>query len=716
MTVPRSNAATTQAAQPDTSIYITRFDNITEYHGQVESYANWREFFDALRASTHDEFDQLPAWSPAVFDRAFRRSMDVERVGAVVLRYRAGQIGQHEAFEFWSEQAFGVTTPCFSYTMDQYGSTKPAFCIVIPLAAPLPLPEFTEIAETIAELAEERGHHVEPGCSNPVDACLWATSRANCLGPREHAKALDPRRLMPSAPQQRSMAQAVPTSASFSLEKWLSEVRSSTSDGAGKALNRSAFVAGLQVTKGNLEQAAATKELVKAGIDAGLPAAEAEKVVKRALQKGREAASERGDADRWDDQKLKKLKDGTIDGSLVSNLILILKGHPAWRSVIRYSEFDHRVHFFSPPFNGSFYAGQGKRQKWLEDNDLTCVRSWLETAMGVNASKEAVIDAVVAVGMSQSFHQVRDWLDGLQWDGVPRIRGWLQDYCGAEVETEAQKIAVPAMGMRWLISAVARAYDPGAKADCTLVLEGEQSIKKSTTFATLVPHEAWFSDERLNLDSKDTLQQMQGKWIIEIAELASFRGKASEDIKHFLSKKADDFRKPYGKINQPYPRQCVFGGTVNDTEYLNDPTGARRFFPVRCHGLDRTNGKIDIDGLRSVRDQLWAEAVYLYKHGEQCWLTEEEEEAAKVEQEGRFAEDPWQPFVADWVSRYDAQGRLMDEFSMSTVLQSAVNIEPAKQGKLEQTRMKNILLRLGFRRKQVPVGDGRREWRYCRKK
>ena len=351
----------------------------------------------------------------------------------------------------------------------------------------------------------------------------------------------------------------------------------------------------------------------------------------------------------------------------------------------------------------------------MEDNDLTCVRSWLETALGASTSKEALTDAVVAVGMSQSFHPVHEWLEGLTWDGVPRIDGWLKDHCGAEVETESQKIAVPAMSKRWLISAVARAYDPGAKVDCTLVLEGEQSIKKSATFATLVPNEAWFSDERLNLDSKDTLQQIQGKWIIEIGELASFKGKANEEIKHFLTKKADDFRKPYGKINQPYPRQCVFGGTVNDIEYLSDPTGNRRFFPVRCHGLDRLNGKIDIDGLKAARDQLWAEAVHRYKKGEQWWLTEQEEEAAQVEQEARFTEDSWQAKVAQWIATGGPQGKGQDKFTMDAVLHGAINIEPAKQGRIEQTRMKHILNRLGFERRQVTV-DGERPWRYCHKK
>lgn len=713
MTLPRTTkGATSQAAQPDNTIYITRFADFTAHDGELLGYPSWGSFFIALRNSTEGE-DDNSVWSPSVFRDGFRRSTDVERVACMVLRYPSGQAEPSEAFEFWSEEAFGGTTTCFVYATSEFTSPKPAFCVVVPFATPISREAFPDVSSAIVDVAARHGHEVSAASRDLAVTCSWATSRARCLGPRDGSRLLNTKTMIPDVPPAPASSSARKGTSSFPLDKWLAEIRSATPADAGKALNKNAFIAGLRIAKGNLDEVEASNDLIKAGVDAGVAEAKAAKVVQHAIQSGKEKSAEQGE--KWDDSRLKRNKSGAIDGGQVSNVILILKEHPSWKNAVRYSDFDQRIHLFAPPFAETFYGGTAKPTTWLEDNDLTCIRAWLEMTMEMSVSQEIVLQAVVAVGMRQSFHQVREWLDRLVWDGTPRLDTWLETYCGAEVETDSQKIAVPAMSKRWMISAVARAFDPGAKVDCTLVLEGEQSIKKSTTFATLVPKEAWFSDEKLNLDSKDTLQQIQGKWIIEIGELASFKGKANEEIKHFLTKRADDFRIPWGKINKSYPRQCVFGGTVNDSEYLNDPTGNRRFFPVRCHGLERLGGKIDIDGLRKVRDQLWAEAVHLYRQDEQWWLTEEEDEAAKVEQEARFTVDAWEAKVIEWLETYDAAGNPQDKFTMGAVLHGAVNVESAKQGRAEQTRMKNILTRLGFKRRQVTIGD-ERPWRYCKRR
>lgn len=719
MSVPRL-AATNQAALPDTPFYITRFANLFEYRGDVLTYPSRSSFFTALQETREALHEAMPAWSPATFDRDIRGPSKVESVNAIVLRYSGANTTLQEAFDLWSEEAFDGSTSCLVFTHDINGPAAPPFCVVIPFRRAITRAECEEVAATVLDIARRHGHEVAASANDPSALCPWPSIRSRILRTRDTSEGLDVDSLVsrsaarpgPSVPDPPSNVH-LRSSSSFILDKLLGEVRGSTRD-TDKALNRAAFVAALQIAKGNLDEGGTTKELVKAGIDAGLGAGKAEQVVERAIREGKAKAAVQGGAERWDDARIKRTKVGGIDGTHISNVILILSDHPSWKNVVRYSEFDHRIHLVNPPFRGAFYAATVKEQKWIEDNDLTCIRSWLETTLDVTVPKELLVDALVAVGMRQAFHPVREWLEHLVWDGAPRIESWLKDYCGAEVEAESQRIAVPAMSKRWMISAVARAYKPGAKVDCTLVLEGEQSIKKSTTFATLVPNEAWFSDERLNLDSKDTLQQIQGKWIIEIAELASFRGKANEEIKHFLTKKADDFRMPYGKINQPYPRQCVFGGTVNDVEYLSDPTGNRRFLPVRCHGLEAFGGKIDVDGLRKVRDQLWAEAVHRYKAGEQWWLTEAEDEAARMEQEARFMTDAWESRVAEWLATYDANGNLQDKFTMDQVLRAAVHIEPSKQGKPEQSRMKTILGRLGYYRTQVTI-DGKREWRYCRK-
>jgi putative DNA primase/helicase len=156
-----------------------------------------------------------------------------------------------------------------------------------------------------------------------------------------------------------------------------------------------------------------------------------------------------------------------------------------------------------------------------------------------------------------------------------------------------------AVGSRWLISPVARIFRPGAKADCCLILEGPQGIRKSTALRTLAGE--YFTDELADLGSKDAAMQTRGVWMIELSELDSLSHSEVARIKAFMSRTTDRFRPPYGMRLVESPRQCVFAGTVNHSTYLRDETGGRRFWPVTC-------GQIDIEALGRDRNQLWAEA------------------------------------------------------------------------------------------------------------
>ena len=230
-------------------------------------------------------------------------------------------------------------------------------------------------------------------------------------------------------------------------------------------------------------------------------------------------------------------------------------------------------------------------------------------------------------------HPVRERLNGLKWDGTARLDSWLTDYLGVEPATgyDAEKSQAhrytSEVGLRWLISAVARVYQPGCKADHCLILEGPQGVGKSTAAATLALEDAWFADEIADLGTKDSAQDLRGKWIIELGELSALKRGEIERVKAFMSRKVDHYRPSYGRRSQDFPRQCVFIGITNADAYLGDETGGRRFWPVKV-------GKIDLEKLKADREQLWAEAVAAYRAGEKWWLDKATEALAR-ERAGR---------------------------------------------------------------------------------
>jgi predicted P-loop ATPase len=292
---------------------------------------------------------------------------------------------------------------------------------------------------------------------------------------------------------------------------------------------------------------------------------------------------------------------------------------------------------------------------------------------------------------------VRDYFDSLVWDRVPRIRGWLQTYFHAD-DSEY----VRAIGPRYLISAVARIYRPGAKVDHMLVLEGPQGKQKSEALRTLAVKDAWFTDRVSDISTKDCILELAGVLIVEIAEMHALTKATPSAMKAFLSRRHDRFRPPWGKHPVTLRRQCVFAGTINPPAggYLKDPTGARRLWPVACQGM------IDRDGLEEVRDQLWAEAVHQYKSGAVWWMEKPELEAlANAEQAARFQADAWEAFIREWLGD-------RTDVSLWDVLE-ALGFPREKWTVSVQKRVVGILTNLGFEKRRPRTSEGR-EHRYQR--
>lgn len=374
-----------------------------------------------------------------------------------------------------------------------------------------------------------------------------------------------------------------------------------------------------------------------------------------------------------------------------ANVLIPLRQAPEWRGVIGYDEFHQRPMLMrKPPWN-TRWSGPAQ----FADADEARALVWMQNA-GIHCRIEAVRQALAIIADENRFHPVREYLNSLKWDGTPRIDNWLSYYLGVEpIENYTE-----AIGPRWLISGIARIYEPGCFAKYCLVLEGEQDLKKSAALEAL--GDPWFTDHVSELGTKDSSMEVGNAWIVELAELDSVRRAHISAIKAFISRKTDKFRKPFGRYIIDQPRQCILAGTVNpSTEYLSDETGGVRFWPVTCTS-------IDIDALRRDRDQLWAEARVRYEAGEKWWLDAPEMlSAARSEQDARFAADSWEEAIASWLTA----NPLLQRVTTSEVLKSVFDLPIAEHDRAKQTRVGTILRqRLLWRSRRTRISGKPDRW------
>ncbi len=343
----------------------------------------------------------------------------------------------------------------------------------------------------------------------------------------------------------------------------------------------------------------------------------------------------------------------------------------------------------------------GPPREWGDVDDARCA-CWLEQN-GLSTTTQLVRQAVSIVAANRMVHPVQQYLESLAWDGIPRLAGMLATYFCATDTRYTQLVAT-----WWMISAVARAMRPGCKVDHALILEGAQAAKKSTALGVLAVHREWFVDSTLPLGDKSAYELIGGKWIVEFAELESWRKVDQRKLKAFISSDCDTYRPPYGHYVQDHPRQCVFAGTTNESQYLDDPTGARRFWPVQC-------GSVDLDSLRADRDQLWAEAAARYKAGERWWPEGDEVRLCSDVQEDRQIGDDWYDVVAAWLLGAGAQHAVdgAESLTMQVVLQEALGLDVAGLTRAARTRVGVVLTRLGLTRCRRTDGD--RSYYYARR-
>lgn len=301
-----------------------------------------------------------------------------------------------------------------------------------------------------------------------------------------------------------------------------------------------------------------------------------------------------------------------------TNLVMALRNDANWKDIVVYDELLGRLMLLvAVPVSGRARENSFPTSVNWTDLHENQALEYFQTTLFPTVRPETVSRAIHQFGEESATHAIRDHLETLDWDGVPRLMGgmtargeilepFLPRYFGATNDLYNAEV-----GKIWLVSMVARVFKPGCKADLVVILEGEQGTGKSTACRVLAG-ETYFSDSLPGFSGKDASEHIRGKWLIEISELAIFRRSEIESLKAFISRQTENYRPPYARHEISYKRQCIFVGTTNQSEYLRDETGGRRFLPV-------TTGDIDLEALEADRDQLLAEATHLFKNGEP-WL------------------------------------------------------------------------------------------------
>ena len=320
----------------------------------------------------------------------------------------------------------------------------------------------------------------------------------------------------------------------------------------------------------------------------------------------------------------------------IDNILIILENDPLLQGKLAFDEFANRgIVLGTLPWNH-----RSERRQWTDVDD-SGLRHYLERTYSITG-KERIYDASTLCAHKHSINDVRDYLTGLEWDGVNRLDTLLIDYLGA-----ADTLYTRAVIRKSLTAAVARVMVPGCKYDYMPIFAGPQGLGKSTFLRLL--GKRWYSDSLQTFEGKEASEMIQGIWINELGELNGLSKSETNAVKQFLSRTEDIYREPFGKRTGCYPRRCVFFGTTNDSEFLKDRTGNRRFWPVDVGAQPVT--KSVFKDLEDEVPQIWAEAFTRWQFGESLYLMGEAETEAKEQQEAHQESNAKEGFIREFVER-----------------------------------------------------------------
>lgn len=343
---------------------------------------------------------------------------------------------------------------------------------------------------------------------------------------------------------------------------------------------------------------------------------------------------------------------------------------------------------------GSHKGGQ------VRDIDILEIKNYLVDKYRVEVTKEKIIEVLQVIGNQNSFHPVKDYLNSLEWDGVPRLDNWLYNYLGVK----GPKSYVQTVGRKTLTAMCARIFNPGCAFHHVLILEGKTRHGKSETWKILAGKE-WHLDNELDLSNKDSRQMLLGKWVIELAELSSVHQAGVNSMKNFISNDVDTFRKPYGRFVESFKRSCIFVGTTNNDRYLKDLTGNARYWPVK---IDR----LKFDDLTRDRDQLLAEAFANFSLGEKInFHSQEFYDIAEKEQaqreEGGDVASVVQELLSDENINLGNQFRTVD---ITRAILSNGGVPGFRSERALEMKIGNILTEIGYGKIQKRIKGIKGYW------
>lgn len=335
-------------------------------------------------------------------------------------------------------------------------------------------------------------------------------------------------------------------------------------------------------------------------------------------------------------QKLQFNPNTGLYSKTTDNVLVILENDPLLKGKLAFDEFANRgLVLGSLPWDPS-----EERRQWTDIDDAG-LRHFLEKAYGITG-KEKILDAVALCAHKHTINEVKEFLTGLKWDGIKRLDTAIIDYLGAE-----DSVYTRAVTRKSIVAMIARAMVPGCKYDYMPILAGPQGIGKSTFLSIL--GKRWYSDSLQTFEGKEASEMIQGVWLNEVGELTGMTKSETNAIKQFLSRREDIYREPFGRRTKAFPRRCVFFGTTNESEFLKDRTGNRRFWPIEV-GLYQPTKSV-FTQLEEEAPQILAEAFVYWQMGEPLYLSGEAADVAKDVQESHQESNPKEGIIREFLER-----------------------------------------------------------------